>query len=345
MRKKMTNTIGTIFRVTTWGESHGPALGCVVDGVPSNLPLIEEDIRKELQRDIPIPALGTPRKEPNDFQILSGVFEGKTLGTPISIVIWNKDVESNDYKPQQVIPRPGHADLTYRQKYTHVDWRGGSRASGRECIARLAAGAISKKILATKRIEVKSKIISLGGQPTSNQQELDKAIEKMIRIYNEEGETTGGEVEVSIHNLPPGIGEPVFGKYNAELARSIMSIPAVRGVEFGDGFESTLKTASESNDLYEFQNNQIHIKTNHSGGFSGGISTGQVIRFRLAVKPVSSIPKEQTSVELNEMKLIKFKSTGRFDINITPRIAVIAEAMAGIITTDLLLINFKQKMK
>ncbi|MFX1511920.1 MAG: chorismate synthase [Promethearchaeota archaeon] len=337
----MTNTIGTLFKVTTWGESHGLALGCVVDGVPSNLPLSEDDIRSELQRDIPIPALGTQRKEPNDFQILSGVFEGKTLGTPISIVIWNRDVRSENYKGDQMIPRPGHADLIYKQKYIHVDWRGGSRASGRECIARLAGGAIAKKILKMKGIKLQSKIISMGGLSTLNKKELENAIEKIVKLYKEEGETTGGIVDLKIHNLPIGIGEPVFGKFNAELARAILSIPAVRGVEFGDGFTSAAKKATESNDLYEVKENQIHIKTNHSGGISGGISTGQTICLRLAIKPVPSIPKEQESIDLNKMKPQKFVSKGRFDINITPRIAVIVEAMAAIITTDLIMISLK----
>lgn len=351
------NTFGRLLRVTTWGESHGEAVGVVIDGVPAGLPLNEDDIQVELDRRKPGESeVSTSRKEKDEAQILSGVFEGKTIGSPISIMIQNVDVDSSPYEKIKTIPRPGSADLTYRLKYGHVDYRGGGRSSGRETVGRVAAGAIAKKLLAAKGVDIVAHTVEAAGVSLDKSVDLDEikenveensmrcgdpeTAEKMrdaVVEASEEGDSTGGIVEAIVVNVPSGLGEPVFDKLDAKIAQALMSIGAVKGVEIGLGFEAARHRGSEVNDEFEIVEDKVVPKTNNAGGILGGISTGAPLIVRIAVKPTSSISKPQQTVDLEKMEETEIKLEGRHDPNICPRIVPVVESMLALVLADLML--------
>ncbi|MBT6068737.1 chorismate synthase [Candidatus Peregrinibacteria bacterium] len=353
----MGNTFGKILQLTTWGESHGPAIGAILDGCPAGLEITEEEIQKELDKRKPEsknPA-STPRKEEDLVQILSGIFEGKTTGAPISMIIWNEDQNSKDYSDLKNVYRPGHADLAYDLKYGHRDYRGGGRASGRETASRVMGGAIAKKLLkALGNTEIYAYTKSIGPHEISTRPNLlqedinansvrcpDTEIAKKMEAYilekKEEGDSTGGIVEIIIKNPPVGLGAPCFDKLHADLAKAFLSIGTVRGFEIGTGFKAAEMTGSEHNDTYEsLTENGVTTKHNHSGGIEGGISTGPDIILRVAVKPPSSIAKSQNTIDKNGIST-KIQITGRHDACIIPRFIPVAEAMVSLTLADHLL--------
>ncbi|MGC9444421.1 MAG: chorismate synthase [Candidatus Methanospirareceae archaeon] len=353
------NSFGTAFRVTTWGESHGAAVGLVIDGCPAGLALSAADIQHELNRRKPgVSEVTTARKEADEVQLLSGVFEGETLGTPISLLVWNKDFDSSPYEPFQHIPRPGQADYTYQLKYGRRDHRGGGRASGRETLARVAAGAIAKKILAQHSVEILGHVVEIAGIQAREvsvaeirdhaertpvrcaDPEAAERMEAAIKVAKEAGESVGGIVEVRALGVPPGLGEPVFDKLDAELAKALMSIGAVKGVELGAGFESARLRGSEMNDEFFVHAGRVLTRTNNAGGVLGGISTGAPLVCRVAVKPTPSIAKLQRSVDMTIMQDVEIRITGRHDPCICPRIVPVAEAMIALVLVDFLLRTF-----
>lgn len=342
--------------MTTWGESHGAAIGIVVDGCPAGLELSARDIQHELDRRKPgVSEITTERKEADEVKILSGVFEGKTLGTPISMLVWNKDVESSPYEPLKNIARPGQADLSYQMKYGIRDYRGGGRASGRETVARVAAGAIAKKILAARDIQVIGHVVEVCGirarevgfdEIKKNAErnavrcadlEAASRMEQLIKEVKAEGDSVGGIVEVIATGIPAGLGEPVFDKLDAELAKALMSIGAVKGVEIGAGFKATSMKGSEMNDEFYMAEGSIRTRTNNAGGILGGISTGEPVICRIAVKPTSSVAKPQRSVDMEKMEEVEIKIQGRHDPCICPRIVPVAEAMVALVLVDYLM--------
>lgn len=347
------STIGKNFTVTTWGESHGKALGVVIDGCPAGIPLSEEDIQKDLDRRRPGSSpYSTPRQERDRVSIMSGVFQGLTTGTPISLIIFNEDQRSQDYSQVAHIYRPGHADYTYHKKYGIWDYRGGGRASGRETAARVAAGAIAKKVLSELKIKIQAYTLSIGpikidperfdeeeiyrnpmAMPDS---EAAKKAEEYINLLKEKGDSAGGVVECTIQGLPAGVGEPVFEKLDAALARAIMSIGAVKGIEFGRGFQAAYLTGSQNNDPLSYMPDKGLVKlSNNSGGITGGISEGFPIVFRAAFKPTPSISIPQKTVT-HDMQNTQLILTGRHDPVIVPRAVVVVEAMTAITLVDLL---------
>jgi chorismate synthase len=330
----MSNITGRRFRVATWGESHGPAVGAVVDGCPAGLPVSEADIDRELARDVPLARIGTSRVEPNRVQLLSGVFEGRTLGTPISLLIANEGVRSEFYEHLRGRPRPGHGDLTYRARYGHTDWRGGSRASGRECIARLAAGAIARALLTACGVTVRSEIVELAGVRVGSDEELAHAVARATHAKEKEGGATGGIVKVSIAGVPAGLGGPVFAKLEADLASGIMGIGGVKSFSMGLGSAAARMTAPEFNDEIVVREGRLGTRTNRAGGVLAGISTGEDVWFEFAVKPTPSIRREQHTVDLETMEPVLVSANGHFDANFTPRAAVVGEAMAALIVVD-----------
>lgn len=350
------NSFGKLFKVTTWGESHGEALGVVVDGCPSRLELSEADIQQELDRRKPgVSAITTERQEADEVKLLSGVFEGKTLGTPISMLVWNKDVDSRPYEALKHIARPGQADLSYQVKYGIRDYRGGGRASGRETVARVAAGAIAKKILVKHGIQILGHVVEVGGiranevsieEIKTNAErnavrcaDLEAAtrMEALIKAVKEEGDSVGGIVEVIALGVPAGLGEPVFDKLDAELAKALMSIGAVKGVEIGAGFGAARMKGSEMNDEYYLKDGAIRARTNNAGGILGGIATREPVICRIAVKPTASIAKLQRSVNMETMENVEITIGGRHDPCICPRIVPVAEAMIALVLVDYLL--------
>jgi chorismate synthase len=352
------NTFGKIFKVTTWGESHGEAIGVVVDGCPAGLELSEADIQHELDRRKPgVSEITTERKEADEVKILSGVFRGKTLGTPISMLVWNKDVDSSPYEPLKDIARPGQADFAYQMKYGIRDYRGGGRASARETVARVAAGAIAKRILGThdRNIQILGHVVEIGEIRAKEvgveeirrnvernavrcaDLEAARKMEDLIKEVKTEGDSVGGIVEVIAQGVPAGLGEPVFDKLDAELAKALMSIGAVKGVEIGAGFEAARMKGSEMNDEFIIKEGRIRTKTNNAGGILGGISTGEPIICRIAVKPTPSISKPQRSVDMEKMQEVEIKIKGRHDPCICPRIVPVAEAMVALVLVDYLM--------
>lgn len=326
------NTFGQLFRVTTFGESHGGAVGCVVDGCPPGLKISIEDIQKELNRRRPGQSnITSPRKEKDKIEILSGVFEGKTTGTPIMMMVKNNDARSKDYEKLKDLYRPSHADYTYEVKYGIRDWRGSGRASARETLARVAAGAIAKKFLKEKLgIKFLANIEQVGGIEINTTEEMTKIIE----TAKNESDSVGGVIRGIIKNVPAGLGEPVFDKLSADLGKAMLSIPAVKGFEIGSGFEGAKMKGSEHNDSFFIDNNgKIRTKTNFSGGIQGGISNGEDIWFRVAFKPVSTIGKTQKTVDIKGRE-IEFEATGRHDPCVLPRAIPIVEAMAALTVID-----------
>lgn len=340
------NSIGVLFRVTTWGESHGKALGAVVDGCPPNIDLADADIQKDLARRRPGQrSSASPRQEEDLVEILSGTFEGRTTGTPISLIIRNRDCDSAAYEELRDIFRPGHGDLTYAKKYGIRDHRGGGRASGRETAARVAAGAIAKKVIARQGIEVIAYTQELGGIAAEGISLAEigkntllcpdkKAAQRMAEKLEEartQGDSLGGIVAILVRGCPPGLGEPVFDKIDADLAKALMGIGTVKGVEIGAGFQAARMTGSECNDPITPEG----FATNHAGGILAGITNGDEIVIRVVCKPISSIEKAQQTIDVHG-KPTTISIRGRHDVSVIPRIIPVCEAMVSIVLADYL---------
>ena len=341
------NTIGTLFRVTTWGESHGEALGAVVDGCPPGLSLSEADVQRELDRRKPGRGPGTTaRQETDRVRILSGVFEGETTGTPIHLLVENRDVRSADYDSLRNVYRPGHGDFTYDRKYGIRDHRGGGRASGRETAARVAAGAVARKILDPLGVSVTAFTRELGGieAPGDDLSEIERndlfcpdgaaalRMEKRLEKGRKEGDSIGGIVEIRIRGCPAGLGEPVFDKMDADLAKALMSIGTVKGVEIGAGFEVARMTGSQCNDPLR----PGGFVSNHAGGILAGITTGADIVLRAACKPIASIRQPQETID-RDGNPVTLTIRGRHDVSVIPRVIPVCEAMVRIVLADHLL--------
>jgi len=353
------STFGNLFRVTTFGESHGVALGCVVDGCPAGLSLCEEDIQKYLDRRKPGQSkASTARSESDTVHILSGVFEGKTTGTPIALEIRNADQHSKDYGTIATSFRPGHADFGFYEKYGFRDYRGGGRSSGRETVARVAAGAIAAKLLGELGVELTAYTKELGKVKIES---FDKAeilnnpaympdakaaalAMEAVDKARSEMDSLGGVCECVITGVKPGMGEPVFDKLDANLAKAMLSIGAVKGFEIGDGFEVAGLKGSTNNDSFTVKDGKTVKKTNHSGGTLGGMSDGSDIIFRVAFKPTPSIAKEQSTVNESGEE-IKMEIKGRHDPVIVPRAVVVVETMAALVIIDAYLMNMTSRLE
>jgi chorismate synthase len=347
------NSFGQLFKITTCGESHGGALGVIIDGCPPELAITEAEIQQELDRRKPgQSAITTPRKEEDRIHILSGVFEGKTTGTPILLLAYNADAKSEDYDELKAVYRPSHADYTYFMKYGLRDFRGSGRASARETLARVAAGAIAKKYL---KQHLNIEILSFVEQVGMIRAELDhrevsiKSIEKniircpdesiakemiqLIETVKQDGDSIGGVIKGVIRNAPVGLGEPVFDKLSADLGKAMLSINAVKGFEMGSGFAGVSMRGSEHNDPFVMENGRLKMATNHAGGTLGGISTGEDIYFRVAFKPVSTISQTQQTVNVAH-QAVSLKAAGRHDPCVLPRAVPIVDAMSALVMMD-----------
>ncbi|ADD68595.1 chorismate synthase [Denitrovibrio acetiphilus DSM 12809] len=341
------STFGTNFTITTFGESHGKAVGVVLDGCPPMIELSVEDVQKELDRRRPGQSkVSTPRDESDTVEIYSGIFEGKTTGTPIMMMVFNKNQMSRDYNAVKDLFRPGHADFTYYSKYGVRDHRGGGRSSARETIGRVCAGAVAKKILSRSGVTIQAYVIQVGPHKAEKRDlgiveeniirtcDLDaaKKMEEYIVEAKEAGDSVGAIVEVIVKGVPVGVGEPVFDRLNALISHAIMSIPAVKGIEFGKGFEAALMRGSEHND----EMIKYGFLSNNAGGTLGGMASGQDIIFRFVVKPASSITVPRKGIDLygNEKTVI---TEGRHDPCVAPRVVPVAEAMTGVVLVDLIM--------
>ena len=345
------STFGTLFKLSTFGESHGVAIGGVIDGVPANIPIDVDTIQAELDRRKPgQSAIVTQRKESDTVQLLSGIFEGKTTGTPIGFIIPNDDQKSGDYDHIKDVYRPSHADYTYDKKYGNRDHRGGGRSSARETACRVVAGAIAKQVLETQGVDIVAYVdqvgtIQLSGKVNYNEIEnnpvrcpnsADAAkMEELIKEVRKAGDTIGGSVVCEINHVPPGLGEPVFDRLHAELGKAMLSINAVKGFEYGSGFNCIEMRGSEHNDIF---NQDGSTQTNHSGGVQGGISNGMPINMRVAFKPVATIIQEQETINRKD-ELVKVQGKGRHDPCVVPRAVPIVEAMAAMTILDFFLRN------
>ena len=349
----MANSFGQLFRITTWGESHGGGVGVVVDGCPPRLALSEADIQPDLDRRRPGQSkIVSPRKEADRVQILSGTFEGKTLGTPISVLVKNEDARPEAYAEMATKFRPSHADYTYQAKFGIRNWQGGGRTSARETIGRVAAGAIAKKILRERyRVEVLAFVEQIQGiraQADVEKVQLEQieanivrcpdagAADRMIDLIEQvrkAGDTVGGAVVGVARGVPAGWGEPVFDRLEADLAKAMLSLPASKGFEIGSGFAGTLLTGSEHNDAFRARGGKVYTRTNRSGGIQGGISNGQTIYFRVAFKPVATVMREQETVDIKGRNTI-LKARGRHDPCVLPRAVPIVEAMTALVLVD-----------
>ncbi len=346
------NTFGQLFRITTFGESHGNGLGVIIDGCPSNLEIDLEAVQLQMDRRRPgQSAIVTQRKEKDTIQVLSGIFEGKTTGMPICMALFNEDARSKDYSHIKDSFRPSHADFTYQQKYGHRDYRGGGRSSARETAARVAAGAIAQQFLAKEGIEVKAWVSQVGNiQLDKSHKDLDlskiddndvrcpdpikaKEMINLIKTIKKEGDTIGGVVSAVIKGCPIGLGEPVFDKLHADLAKAMLSINACKGFEYGSGFMGVTMRGSAHNDVFVKEGDQIKTNTNFSGGIQGGISNGMDIYFRTAFKPVATIIPAQDSVDIHG-NADKVTGRGRHDPCVVPRAVPIVEAMAALVVVD-----------
>lgn len=346
----MGNIFGKFFQVITWGESHGKAIGVVINGCPSNVPICVKDIQKDLDRRRPNQSdIVTKRMEEDKVEILSGIFEGFTLGTPISLIVWNHDQRSRDYSSIKDIFRPGHADYSYFKKYGHYDYRGGGRSSARETVSRVSAGAIAKIVLNffCKNVKVYAYTLSIGSIKAKNivfsdielnqlrtaDKHVVEDMKKEIIKAKEEKTSIGGVVEICILNIPEGLGDPVFDKLDAKLSQGIMSIGGVKGIEFGSGFSHQFMKGHQSNDPFNYKDGKFITDTNHSGGILGGISTGMPIIMRVVIKAPSSISGKQKTVDVyGKERFINIQ--GRHDPCILPRIVPIIESMVYIILCD-----------
>ena len=350
----MGNTFGQLFRVMTFGESHGGGIGVVVDGCPPKIDIDEGDIQRELDRRRPGQSkITTQRKEMDRCEILSGVFEGKTLGTPIAILVRNQDARPADYADLAKTFRPSHADFTYEAKYGIRNWQGGGRASARETIGRVAAGAIARKVLEkfSPRIEIvayvmqiheiaakidKSKVKTKDVEANIVRCPDAATAKKMISLIEKvrsDGDSLGGIIECVVRNAPPGLGEPVFDKLEADLAKAMLSVPATKGFEIGSGFFATRMRGSEHNDAFEMKGGRVRTTTNFSGGIQGGISNGEEIYFRVGFKPTATIAREQKSVTAAREET-KLAARGRHDPCVLPRAVPMVEAMAALVLCD-----------
>lgn len=349
----MANTFGQLFRVTTWGESHGAAIGAVVDGCPPRLPLREADIQPDLDRRAPGQStLVTQRKESDTVRILSGVYEGLTLGTPISLEIPNQDMRSGDYEEMREKYRPSHADYTYDAKYGVRDWRGGGRTSARETAGRVAAGAIARKLLLLRHgVEIVAWVSSVGTisvdgdvEAVTREQveqtpircpDADRARQMIaaVEAIRKEGNSIGGTITCAIRRAPAGWGEPVFDRLEADLAKAMLSLPASKGFDIGSGFAGTLLTGRDHNDAFYMDGPRVRTRTNRSGGVQGGISNGETIYFRVAFKPTATIMTEQQTVNVRHEETT-LSGRGRHDPCVLPRAVPVVEAMAALVLAD-----------
>jgi len=347
----MGNSLGKIFNVTSFGESHGSCMGIVVDGCPAGLPITEADIQQEVERRRPGAAGTTERWEPDKVEIISGVYDGNTTGAPVCMLSWNKDMDSGAYKKNRFALRPGHADYTAFMKYGGFnDFRGGGRFSGRITLAYVMAGAIAKKLIGRLGIDVFAHVVEIGGIK-ARAQELEaikenagknplwcadpEAVDQMTRLIEQarqEKDSLGGIIEGIAINLPAGLGEPVFDNFDGELSKALFAIPAVKGVEFGAGFAVAGMKGSENNDLYDIKDGRIVTRTNN-----GGISTGMPVIVRVAVKPTASIGKSQETVDIQKMTRTDLAVTGRHDTCIVPRAVPGVEAMMAVTICDFVL--------
>ena len=350
----MGNTFGQLFRITTFGESHGGGIGVIIDGCPPTIDISELEIQRELDRRRPGQSkITTQRKEEDRCEILSGVFQGRTLGTPIGILVRNKDARPEDYAAIAKTFRPSHADFTYEAKYGIRNWQGGGRASARETIGRVAAGAVARKVLRTfyskidivayvaqiheltakversklRPADVESSIVRCPDKPAA------KKMVSLIEKARAEGDSLGGVIECVVRNVPVGLGEPVFDKLEADLAKAMLSLPATKGFEIGSGFSATRMRGSEHNDPFEIRGGKIRTSTNFSGGIQGGISNGEDIYFRVAFKPTATIAREQKSVTASR-EATKLAGRGRHDPCVLPRAVPMVEAMAALVLCD-----------
>jgi chorismate synthase len=358
----MGNTYGRKFRIVTFGESHGKAIGVTIDGCPAGLEIDEQFIQGELDRRKPGQSrITTQRKEGDVAEILSGVFEGKSTGTPIAIVIYNQDQKSKDYAHIAEKFRPSHADYTYQQKYGIRDYRGGGRSSARETAARVAAGAVAKLMLTQSGVEINAYVSQVGKiRLNKSYSELDlkktednivrcpdpEVAERMISLIDQtrkNQDTIGGVVSCVIKGVPVGLGEPVFDKLHAELGKAMLGINAVKGFEYGSGFRGVEMTGSQHNDLFEIIDGKVATKTNYSGGIQGGLSNGQDIYFNVAFKPVATIMKDQESIDVNGEKTV-VSGKGRHDPCVVPRAVPIVEAMAALVLADFYLLDKSTKL-
>jgi len=349
------NSFGELFRITTFGESHGPALGVVIDGCPAGLKVDKNFIQQQLDRRKPGQSkITTARKESDEVEVLSGIFEGQTLGTPITLLIKNTDQRPQDYGQMKEVYRPSHADFTYQEKYGIRDYRGGGRSSARETAARVASGAIAKLLLKEAGVEISGYVSSVGKLSLIkeyyelNLEDAEKNIVRcpdaktaeefiaLIEDVRKEGDTIGGTVSCVVKNCPAGLGEPVFDKLHADLAKAMLSINATKGFEYGSGFEGAKLKGSQHNDIFEKKDGKIITRTNHSGGIQGGISNGMDIYFKVAFKPVATIMQEQESVNRAGEKAV-MKGKGRHDPCVLPRAVPIVEAMTALVLADHLL--------
>ncbi len=350
----MASTFGTLFRISTWGESHGGGVGVVIDGCPPRLPLSEEDIQPDLDRRRPGQSdIVTPRKEADTCKILSGVFRGVTLGTPISIMVPNTDARPEAYSEMETHFRPSHADFTYQSKYGVRNWEGGGRSSARETIGRVAAAAVAKKILRSLFPDIEilawvSRIHDIESRVDANSVTLDaiesnsvrcpdpaaaEAMIARIKKIRSEGNSVGGLIDAAVRGMPVGLGEPVFDRLEADLGKAMLSLPATKGFEVGSGFAGTLLTGAEHNDPFEIRDGRVHTKTNLSGGVQGGISNGEPLTFRVAFKPTATISKPQSTVTV-EGSESTLAARGRHDPCVLPRAVVMVEAMTALVLVD-----------
>ena len=349
----MENSIGKLFTITSFGESHGRCIGVVIDGCPAGLPVSEEDIQKEVDKRKPTSPIATTRAEEEKVEILSGILDGHTTGAPICLLIWNTDIDSTEYERIKSLPRPGHADYTAFVKYGGFnDYRGGGRFSGRITATFVMAGAVAKKFLSRIGIEVLAHTVEIGGVKAATKG-LDEiragvetsplkcadieAAEEMLRVVEQaekEGDSVGGIIEGIAINMPVGLGEPVFDTLEGELSKALFAIPAVKGVEFGSGFSVARKRGSENNDPFSIEDGRVVTTTNNAGGIIGGISNGMPVVLRIAVKPTSSIAIKQDTVDIREMKNTTIEVKGRHDACIVPRAVPAVEAMMAVILCD-----------
>ncbi|MDR0982600.1 MAG: chorismate synthase [Culturomica sp.] len=334
----MSNTFGRIFRLTSFGESHGESIGGVVDGCPAGFALSLEKVQHELDSRYTVGKLtcSSGRKEPDKVHFLSGLFEGKTTGAPLAFIIKNEDVHSADYNALKNVYRPSHADYTWHKKYGLRDHRGGGRTSARELVVRIVGGAIAKQLLAREGIQIKARVTRIG--EFSLPQDEDKVLD-LLETLRTEGDSVGGEVGCEIYNVPVGLGEPVYDKLSARLAYAMMSINAAKGFEYGSGFTSVLNKGSELNDeMYSDENGEIHFYTNNSGGIQGGISNGETIYFRVAFKPIPTIAKPQKTVD-TDGNMLNLEAGGRHDVCAAVKAVSVVEAMAAMTLLDFILLR------
>ena len=331
------NSFGTAFCLTTFGESHGPAIGGVIDGCPAGILLDKSLIENELSRrkSGQNNAMST-RKEPDVVEFLSGLFEGKTTGTPIAFLIRNKDAKTSDYENIKDVYRPSHADFTYQMKYGIRDYAGGGRGSARTLLPCVVAGSIAKQILASQGIEIQSDVIQIGEERSKSFSKDE--IERILSRYREEKDTVGAVVQGIVKNTPVGLGEPAFQKFHAVLAQAMMTINAAKGFEIGEGFNAAGMRGSECNDEFTLDGKQIRTKTNHSGGVQGGITNGEDIVFKVAFKPIPSVMYPQQTVDI-QGNATTIEIQGRHDVCVVPRVVPMVEAMAAMVTLDFILLK------